>query len=168
MTRAIPVSLICLVAACSGDDSPSADPDAAVDVVAANKDLLRRYHEDVWDQGHLDHAGMYIGPTFVTHAVVTTLPPGQVAGADFLAQFRIGFPDMRSHADAILGDGDLVVVQWTITGTHTGTFLGVAPTNKPITVSGMDVLRVADNLFVEHWGGVADQMDDFLTQIDAL
>jgi predicted ester cyclase len=103
----------------------------------------------------------------VTHAVVTTLPPGQVAGPDFLAQFRIGFPDMRSHADAILGDGDLVLVQWTITGHHTGTFLGVAPTGKAITVSGMDVLRVADNLFVEHWGGVADQMDDFLTQIDA-
>jgi predicted ester cyclase len=165
MTRAIALFSIVL-AACSGDDAP--EPDAGVDVVAANKDLLRRYHEDVWDQGHLDHAGMYIGAGFVTHAVVTTLPPGQVAGPDFLAQFRIGFPDMRSHADAILGDGDLVVVQWTITGTHTGTFLGVAPTNKPITVSGMDVLRVADNLFVEHWGGVADQMDDFLTQIDAL
>lgn len=35
-------------------------------------------------------------------------------------------------------------------------------------MSGMDVLRVADNLFVEHWGGIADQMDDFLDQIGAL
>jgi len=27
------------------------------------------------------------------------------------------------------------------------------------------ILRVADGKFVEHWGGVADQMDDFLSQI---
>jgi predicted SnoaL-like aldol condensation-catalyzing enzyme len=36
-----------------------------------------------------------------------------------------------------------------------------------IQVSGMDMLRVADGTFVEHWGGVADQMDDFLSQIGA-
>ena len=169
MTKAIhlPFLAASLLAACSGDDT-TPTPDAAVDVVAANKDLLHRYHEDVWDQGHLEHSGMYLAPTFTSHAVVTTMPSGQVPGPDFLAQFRVGFPDMRSHEDALLGDGDLVSIQWTITGTHSGTFFGVAPTGKPITVSGMDVLRVADGLFVEHWGGIADQMDDFLVQIDAL
>jgi predicted ester cyclase len=165
MRTTLPLLLASTLTAC-GDDTPATD--AGFDQVAANKDLLHRYHEDVWDQGHLDHAGMYLGPGFFSHAVVTTLPAGQTAGADFLAQFRIGFPDMHSHEDALLGDGDLVAIQWTITGTHTGTFFGVAPTGKAITVSGMDVLRVADGLLVEHWGGIADQMDDFLAQIDAL
>jgi predicted ester cyclase len=133
-----------------------------------NKDLLHRYHSDVWDGGHLDHAAQYLDPSFTSHAVVTTLPAGQQVGADFLAQFRIGFPDLRSHEDALLGDGDLVVIRWTITGTHTGTFFGVAATGRTIQVAGMDILRVADGKLVEHWGGVADQMDDFLTQIGAL
>lgn len=84
-----------------------------------------------------------------------------------LAQYRIGFPDMRSHEDALIGDGDLAMIRWTITGTHTGPFFGVAATGRAIQVSGMDILRVADGKLVEHWFGVADQMDDFLAQIGA-
>jgi len=61
----------------------------------------------------------------------------------------------------------LVVLRWTITSTHTGPFFGVAPTGRTVQVSGMDMLRVADGKFVEHWGGVADQMDDFLSQVGA-
>jgi predicted ester cyclase len=155
-----------LFAGCTSSDGAS--PDAQVVDVAMNKDLLHRYHADVWDEGNLDHAGQYLSADFTSHATVTTLPPGQQVGPDFLAQFRIGFPDLRSHEDALLGDGDLVVLRWTITGTHTGPFFGVAPTGRTIQVSGMDMLRVADGKFVEHWGGVADQMDDFLSQIGAL
>jgi len=104
------------------DASSDSQPDAAVDdVVARNKDLLHRYHVDVWDEGHLDHAGQYLGADFTSHASVTTLPPGQQVGPDFLAQFRIGFPDMRSHADALVGDGDLAMLRWTITGTPNAT-----------------------------------------------
>jgi predicted ester cyclase len=154
-----------LLAGCDGSVESSPDAPSADDVAARNKDLLHRYHVDVWDEGHLEHAGQYLGAGFTSHARVTTLPPGQQVGPDFLAQFRIGFPDMRSHEDALLGDGELGVIRWTITGTHTGPFFGVAATGRTIQVSGMDILRIADDKLVEHWGGVADQMDDFLGQI---
>jgi predicted ester cyclase len=176
MTQTIPMHFMARVfvhsaliaALCAGCiSSDQASPDAQVTDVAMSKDLLRRYHADVWDEGHLDHAGQYLSADFTSHATVTTLPPGQQVGPDFLAQFRVGFPDLRSHEDVLLGDGDLVVLRWTITGTHTGSFFGVAPTGRQIQVSGMDMLRVADGKFVEHWGGVADQMDDFLSQIGA-
>ena len=160
MTLAKPTVLFALtLAACT---------DEPVDTVAANRDLVQRYHVDIWEEGHLDHAGLYLAPTFFSHAVPSTLPPGVTPGPDFLAQFWIGFPDLHSKAEAILADGDLVTIRWTITGTHTGTFFGVAPTNSPIEVGGMDILRVEGDKFVEHWGGVADQMDDFLSQIGAL
>lgn len=163
--RSFTLALVVLAAACADN---KAAPDAAPDTVTLNKDLLRRYHEDVWEMGRLDHAGLYLGPGFFTHAIVTTVPKGAVIDQNYLGQFWVGFPDLKSHADALLADGDLVVIQWTITGTHTGTFFGIPPTGKSITVSGMDVLRVADGKFVEHWGGIADEMDDFLQQIGAL
>jgi predicted ester cyclase len=171
--------IVGLAAGCVSGDEPSADVpaddvtgDGVVDVVARtlearNKDLLHRYHVEVWDEGHLDQAWKYLGEGFTSHATVTTMPPGQQPGPDFLAQFWSGFPDLRSHEDALLGDGDLVTIRWTITGTHTGTFFGIAPTGSTIQVSGMDILRVASGKLVEHWGGVADQMDDFLAQIGA-
>lgn len=157
--------IACLAAGCTTDDE--LPPEPPVDQVALNRDLLHRYHVEVWEEGRLDRAGEYLAPTFTSHARVTTLPPGAVIGPDFLAQFWIGFPDLHSREDAVLADGDLVTVRWTITGTHTGPFFGVAATGKPIEVAGMDILRVADGKFVEHWGGVADQMDDFLAQIEA-
>jgi predicted ester cyclase len=164
-----------LAAGCVSGDEPSADvpaddvaDDVAARTVAArNKDLVHRYHVEVWDEGHLDQAWKYLGADFTSHATVTTLPPGQQPGPDFLAQLWSGFPDLRSHEEALLGDGDLVTIRWTITGTHTGPFFGVAPTGREIQVSGMDILRVADDKIVEHWGGVGDQMDDFLAQIGA-
>jgi predicted ester cyclase len=157
----------------AGDVADDVGGDVGGDVAARtlelrNKDLLHRYHVEVWDEGRLDQAWKYLGEGFTSHATVTTMPPGQYPGPDFLAQFWSGFPDLRSHEDALIGDGDLVTIRWTITGTHTGTFFGVAPTGKTIQVSGMDILRVADGKLVEHWGGVADQMDDFLAQIGAL
>ncbi len=152
-----------LLAGCTTDDE--APPEVPIDEAAMNKDLLHRYHVEVWDEGRLDRAGQYLGEGFTSHARVTTLPAGQQVGPDFLAQFWTGFPDLRSREDALIADGDLVTIRWTITGTHTGPFFGVAATGKAIEVSGMDILRVADGKLVEHWGGVADQMDDFLVQI---
>lgn len=178
-TVLVPSMMIAALAAgCVADDgaAPGADPGAAPTVetaaradsnAARNKDLVHQYHVDVWEEGNLDHAWQYLGQGFTSHATVTTLPPGQQVGPDFLAQFWSGFPDLYSHQDALIGDGDLVTIRWTITGTHTGTFFGVAPTGRTIQVSGMDVLRIADDKLVEHWGGVADQMDDFLAQIGA-
>ena len=162
--------LACLLAGCLGADEAASEleADARVGHAAKNKDLVHRYHVDVWEEGHLDRAWQYLGEGFTSHATVTTLPPGQVVGPDFLAQFWRGFPDLHSQEEALLGDGDLVTIRWTITGTHTGPFFGVAPTGRSIEVSGMDILRVEDGKLVEHWGGVADQMDDFLSQIGAL
>ncbi|MFL5345735.1 MAG: ester cyclase [Hyalangium sp.] len=83
----------------------------------------------------------------------------------FMQSVWTAFPDMVSHEDAIFGEGDRVVIQWTIDATHKGNFFGVNATNKPIHVSGMDVLRVKDGKFVEHWGGLGDQIDVIFQQI---
>jgi predicted ester cyclase len=93
------------------------------------------------------------------------LPGGQQPGPDFFMKWVGAFSDLTSHEDAILSGGDRVSIQWTITATHSGDFFGIAPTNKKIQISGMDVLRVQDGKFVEQWGGVADQMDDVIQQL---
>lgn len=156
---AIAIAIPLVFAACSDDNG---------DLTEDSRGVVHSYHVDVWEGGHLDHVASYLGPSFVSHAMPTTLPPGAVVGPDFLAQFWVGFPDLTSHEEALIADQDLVTIRWTITGTHTGTFFGVAPTGNAISVGGMDVLRVEDGKIVEQWGGVADQMDDFLAQIDAL
>jgi hypothetical protein len=52
-----------------------------------------------------------------------------------------------------VAEGDTVVTWWTMRGTHLGEFGGVPPTKKPITLRGVNVLRIRNGRIVEHLGG---------------
>jgi predicted ester cyclase len=43
------------------------------------------------------------------------------------------------------------VIRWSSTGTHNGVFMGIPPTGKPTTVTGIDIFRIAGGKLVELW-----------------
>ena len=92
-----------------------------------------------------------IGDDFVTHG-----PGGGTGNAEgwksMAHQIASGAPDTRTEIDDIVSDGDKVVVRYTSRGTHTGELFGVAPTNRPLTTSGIEMYRIADGRIVECWG----------------
>ena len=51
----------------------------------------------------------------------------------------------------MIAEGDKVVLRMTGDFTHLGEFMGIPPTGKPITWSCIDIWRIADGKFVEHW-----------------
>ncbi|HEY8206542.1 MAG TPA: ester cyclase [Myxococcaceae bacterium] len=130
----------------------------------ANRRLLHNYHVTIWEQGRWDLIGNFVAPEFFSHAV-PVLPNGQVPSADWMNQFLWAFSNLTSHEDSIMSGGDRVSIQWTITATQTGYFFGIPPTGRTITFSGMDTLRVSNGKFVEHWGGIADQVDEVAAKL---
>jgi predicted ester cyclase len=54
--------------------------------------------------------------------------------------------------DELVADGDRVAVATTFTGTHSGELMGMAPTGRTVSVTGIDIVRVADGQIVEHRG----------------
>ena len=69
-------------------------------------------------------------------------------------QIRSALPDMTFTVDLLIESDDLVVSNWTVTGTHTGTdFYDVPASGKPVTINGTAILRIRDGQIVEHWGG---------------
>jgi predicted ester cyclase len=66
---------------------------------------------------------------------------------------------------AVLVDGDTIAWRWTLKATHSGPFLGVAATGRRVTMTGMNIQRVADGRVVEHWSN-ADQLG-LLRQVQA-
>lgn len=132
----------------------------------ANRELLHSYHVTIWEQGRWDLLGNFVAPEFFSHAV-PVLPNGQVPGADWMNQFLWAFSDLSSHEDAIMSGGDRVSIQWTITATQTGYFFGIPPTGRTIQFTGMDTLRVSNGKLVEHWGGLADQVDEVAAKLTA-
>jgi len=69
-------------------------------------------------------------------------------------QVRSAFPDMTFTVDLLIESDDLVVSNWTVKGTHTGTpFYDVPTSGQPVTINGTAILRIRDGKIVEHWGG---------------
>jgi steroid delta-isomerase-like uncharacterized protein len=67
---------------------------------------------------------------------------------------KSAFPDMQFLVNLLIEQDDLVVSNWTVKGTHTGTpFYDVPPSGEPVEINGTAVLRIRDGKIVEHWGG---------------
>ena len=67
---------------------------------------------------------------------------------------KSAFPDMQFLVNLLIEQDDLVVSNWTVMGTHTGTpFYDVPASGEPVEINGTAVLRIRDGKIVEHWGG---------------
>jgi steroid delta-isomerase-like uncharacterized protein len=69
----------------------------------------------------------------------------------FVANFNVAFPDIHHTIEDLIAEDDKVIVRWVARGTHTGLAMGVPPTNRLISVSGINIYRVSDGMFVEQW-----------------
>lgn len=126
--------------------------------MSENLKLLGDY-SDAMFAGDSEAVYAFWSPDFVSH-VTGRVNPAAV-GTDvrahevvWWAQVRAAFPDMDFTVDLLIESDDLVVSNWTVTGTHTGAaFYGVEPTGKPVTINGTAILRIRDGRIVEHWGG---------------
>ena len=112
--------------------------------------LARRFVEDVWDKGDLAAVEEVFARDVVDHHAVWPAP-GVEGQKQLLTAFRTTFPDLHVTADDILVDGDRIVVRWTACGTHQGELLGIPATGKQVTITGIDILRIADGKIVERW-----------------
>mgnify|MGYP006296516935 CR=1 FL=1 len=68
-----------------------------------------------------------------------------------IAMFEAAFPKYELIAEDMVAEGDKVAVRATFRGIHKGNFVGIAPTSKEVTASGMLIYRIADGKIVEHW-----------------
>ena len=64
---------------------------------------------------------------------------------------RSAFPDIHFTIEDTVEQGDKVAARWSATMTHSGTFLGVAPTNKLAKITGISFQRMEGGKIVEGW-----------------
>jgi predicted ester cyclase len=74
-----------------------------------------------------------------------------------------GFPDYRWDLQRLLVDGQWLAARLSGTGTHTGSFRGVAATGRAIRTQELVIYRVADGKIVECWGDLGSTVRDELT-----
>jgi len=117
-----------------------------------NKTISRRFFEEVWNDGNLDAVGELTAQDGVLRDRDMGEHRGRDATRDFIAVYRRAFPDLRFTIEEQIAEGDRVATRWTARGTHQGELMGIPPTMKSATVSGITLDRIADGRIAESIG----------------
>jgi len=121
--------------------------------VEANKETARRFVEEVINQHQLQNLQEFAAPDYINHDA-----KGQITqGVQNLIGSRTAAPDMHVTILQMLGEGDLVAVQWSASGTHQHPiahldedFAG-PPTGKTVTLTGVYLFRFDGDKIAEVW-----------------
>jgi steroid delta-isomerase-like uncharacterized protein len=132
----------------------------------SNKDLARRFYEEVFNRGDLDAVDELCAQDIVDHEAPPEMPKGIEGVKAFVTMFREAFPDIRATIEDMLEEGDRLAVRVKYAGTHEGDFMGVPPSGKRFEVDVIDIVRLEDGKAVEHWG-VTDNLG-LMQQIGAI
>ncbi len=118
-----------------------------------NSDFIRRWFEEVWNQGREATIDELCAKHCVGHG--QTADGTDIVGPQHFKQFWRDFHTSVSsiHVEIhqTIEQGDMVVARWTLTANHTGPFMGISPSGKLITTTGMSMQRLADGQIVEAW-----------------
>jgi hypothetical protein len=92
---------------------------------------------------------------YATDVVVHSGVGVDIRGLKDFKQYYSGsydaFPDVHLTIDDMVVEGDKAAMRYTMTGTHKGEFMGIPPTNKKLTMWGINIARIAGGKIVEAW-----------------
>lgn len=151
--------------------------------------LVRRFVEEVWNQGNTQVIEEIFDPTMVEHSALgleafgedqgaviglygSVVTPIEVPGREGLRRrilaMRNAFPDGRMTIDEIKSEGDMVTWRWTYSGTQTGQFREMPASNKSVAVKGTTRERI-DGKIQERWveADIADMQAKVGTKAEA-
>ncbi len=108
--------------------------------------VVQAYYEAVNQADWQAVAGL-ISADFQHH--VPGYPRGSKPFINLLSDYRAGFPDLQTSVVETIDNAERVVARTQTQGTHTGEFLGHAPTGRRFYASGIDIFTVADGHITE-------------------
>jgi predicted ester cyclase len=102
------------------------------------------------EKGDVQSADKYFSPNWENHDSSLPLMKG-LEGAKQLIGLWSAFSDKKITIEDILAEGDLVAAHFVVTGTQTGTFMGIAPTGKTIRMIGTGIFHIVDGKSTDNW-----------------
>jgi steroid delta-isomerase-like uncharacterized protein len=76
---------------------------------------------------------------------------GREANRQLWTAFFAALPDLSATMEDLVISGDRVVGRFIYRGTHTGDLMGMPAGGNPVEMRSIDIWRVEDGMFVEHW-----------------
>ena len=130
---------------------------------ASNKLVVQRFVRDAMDRASGEWNPAVIAEVFdVERYFSHTWGAGLVETGRRMAEFFSAFAPIERLNDVYVAEGDFVIHRVTLRARHVGAVLGVAATNRELTLHHVDMWRLADGKIVEHWGGLGEAQNLFI------
>jgi len=114
-----------------------------------NKELVKHYYEVIVSSNMLDELPNYLREDDVQEM------------CKHLLAIRNTYPDFSIHITRQFEDGEYIISEFVMKGTHKGEFLGIKPTYKIVEIVGVNIDRVKNGLIIEH-KGAANTLEAFI------
>ena len=108
--------------------------------------ILRAWRS-AWGEGDFDAFGSMLAPGYVRYTKTGTEDADTLRRA--IEASQAAFPDLEVEILDTVEQGDMVAIRWRSRGTHTGSFMGVPPTDRMVTVTGASFCRFENDLLAE-------------------
>ena len=109
-----------------------------------NNAIAIQFFDSVWNKGDFSVLDTLISPEAIDHSTVGGVDKKEKGSASFRAivsMFRAAMPDIQLTIDDEVYAGDKVVHRWTLVGTDTGGVMGMPPSGKQLTFTGITTAR---------------------------
>ncbi|WP_263385512.1 ester cyclase [Granulicella arctica] len=121
--------------------------------IESNKAAVRRFNLEVIQEGNKTSFNNLMAHNFINHSA----PEGASNGPEgmwhtFQNILKPALSDLRVTIQDQIAEGDKVTTRKTITGIHEGVLLGIPPTHKQVVIDVIDVVRLENGRYAEHWG----------------
>jgi steroid delta-isomerase-like uncharacterized protein len=113
------------------------------------KVLIQRFY-DMLNKPNMNIADEIFAPSFVAHFPLAPILT-RSNFKNFIQSFYGAFPDFIMEINDRVMTNSQLVLRVTFYGTHEGDFLGIAATGCQITMPGISIFQVENNLIVENW-----------------
>ena len=123
-----------------------------------NKETVRQFYEDIVSNHLLDELPAYLAEDCVQFSGSGRTPLGIEGMRQHLIAIRKTYPDYSVKVVRQYEDGDTVISEIVMRGTHKGEFLGITPTDRTIEITGVNIDRIPDGKIAEH-GGAANTFE---------
>jgi steroid delta-isomerase-like uncharacterized protein len=119
-----------------------------------NKQLIRRWFEEVWNNGSVEAIDEMFGENGIAHGLSDD-PATPIRGPQnfrpFHTLFREAFPNMMIVVEDVIAEGDRVAARCSVRAKHEGDFMGRAATQAPVEFTGITIVRIDNGKIVEAW-----------------
>jgi len=124
---------------------------ALEDPLEQNKNLIRRFFDEMWNPWDFAKADELLAPGIVFQGTLGSELRGRDAFRAYMRKVQSAFPDFHNSILEMTVEDDRVVARTFYRGTHRGEIFGLAPTGKSISYAGAAFFRIRDKQVIEGW-----------------